>query len=270
MRGSGLKFFGTAFALSFVCMRIGAAERSITELTPLATFSVGKTADWVAITADAVWVASTGPFAVHRIDPKTNTRIASVALPGEPCAGLVTGSGSLWVPLCTAKPSLAKIDLESNTLASVYTVGPPAEEGGIAFGAASIWLIVDKFGSLARINPASGAVIDTFHVPAGSYNPVFLDGRLGDACGGVGVDGHRCRDRKNHCIDRNGAESALSHGGQRCHLDSQSRRRHFDPHRCTQQARNHHPAGHAGSWWRYRPQRRQSMDHHAQSPALAH
>jgi hypothetical protein len=82
-------------------------RRSISELTPAATIHVGKTADWVAVTADAVWVGSTGPYAVHRIDPKTNRLTASVALPGEPCAGLATGFGSLWVPMCTAVPSLA-------------------------------------------------------------------------------------------------------------------------------------------------------------------
>ena len=80
-----------------------------------------------------MWVASTGPFAVNRIDPKTNTRVARVELPGEACAGLVAGAGS-------------------------------------------IWLIIDKLGSLARIDPANGAVLDTFHVPAGSYNPAFLGG----------------------------------------------------------------------------------------------
>ena len=178
MKRSGLSFFATAFAVCFVCTRIGAAPRSIAELTPLATFSLGKTADWVAITADAVWVASTGPFAVNRIDPKTNSKVASVELPGEACAGLAVGAGSLWVPLCAAQPSLAKIDLESNTVTSIFPVGPPAEEGGVAYGAGSVWLIVDKLGSLARIDPENGAVLDTFHVPAGSYNPAFLAGTV--------------------------------------------------------------------------------------------
>lgn len=54
-------------------------SRSITELAPVATIHVGKSADWVAILADAVWVGSTGPFAVHRIDPRTNRRVATVA-----------------------------------------------------------------------------------------------------------------------------------------------------------------------------------------------
>lgn len=178
MKRSSLIFFATAIALCFVGTGIGAAPRSISELTPLATFSLGKTADWVAITDDAVWVASTDPFAVNRIDPKTNIRVARLELPGEACAGLAVGAGSLWVPLCTAKPSLAKIDLKNNAVTSVYPVGPPAEEGGIAYGAGSIWLIIDKLGSLARINPDNGAVLNTFHVPAGSYNPAFLDGTV--------------------------------------------------------------------------------------------
>src|SRR5215467_12399768 len=65
--------------------------RPIAELQATAVVRVGATADWVAITEDAVWVGSTGPFAVHRIDPHTNQRAATVTLPGEPCAGLATG-----------------------------------------------------------------------------------------------------------------------------------------------------------------------------------
>ncbi len=178
MRDFKLQLLAAAIAWLAAPACLAAAQRPIAELNPLVTLKLGKTADWVAITADAVWVASTGPFAVNRIDPKTNTRVASVELAGEACAGLAVGAGSLWVPLCTAKPSLARIDLKSNAVTSIYPVGPPAEEGGIAYGAGSIWLIVDKLGSLARISPASGAVLDTFHVPAGSYNPAVLGGTV--------------------------------------------------------------------------------------------
>jgi virginiamycin B lyase len=178
MRDFKLQLLVFVIALIVAPTSLAAPQRPIAELKPLVTLKLGKTADWVAITADAVWVASTGPFAVNRIDPKTNTRIAVVELPGEACAGLVVGAGSLWVPLCTAKPSLAKIDLKNNAVTSIYPTGPPAEEGGIAFGAGSIWLVVDKLGSLARINPDNGAVLDTFHAPAGSYNPAFLGGTV--------------------------------------------------------------------------------------------
>jgi virginiamycin B lyase len=176
MRDFRMRFLIAVIASVAAPACIAAPQRPIAELKPLAAFALGKTADWVAVTADAVWVASSGPFAVHRIDPKTNTSVARVELPGEACAGLAVGAGSLWVPLCTAQPSLAKIDLKNNTVTAIFPLGPPAEEGGIAFGAGSIWLIIDKLGSLARINPADGSVLDTFHVPAGSYNPAFLNG----------------------------------------------------------------------------------------------
>jgi virginiamycin B lyase len=101
-----------------------AERRPIGELNRTAVIHLGKTADWVSITPDAVWVGSTGPFAVHRIDPKTNRRIATVRLPGEPCAGLAIGFDSLWVPLCGAVPLLAKVDLKSNQLVSVFKTGP--------------------------------------------------------------------------------------------------------------------------------------------------
>jgi virginiamycin B lyase len=152
--------------------------RSISELAPAATIRVGKTADWVAITDDAVWVASTGPFAVHRIDPKTNTEVASVALAGEPCAGLATGFGSLWVPLCTSPPTLARVDLAVNRLTAVFAIGPAAPEGGVATGAGNVWLITDKAGTLARIDPVAGTIRQTLKVPAGSYNPFFVDGQI--------------------------------------------------------------------------------------------
>jgi virginiamycin B lyase len=153
-------------------------SRAIGELTPVATIHLAKTADWVAISEDAVWVGSTGPNAVHRIDPKTNRLVATVTLSGQPCAGLATGFGSLWVPLCAATPSLAKVDLAANRVTTVFAVGPAAAEGGITTGAGSVWLIIDKSGTLARIDPETGSIRQTVLVPAGSYNPHFDGGRI--------------------------------------------------------------------------------------------
>ena len=172
------KFLGLAAMLALFAPSRAGTPRSIAELAPLATIKLGTTADWVAITADAVWAASTGPDAVHRIDPKSDRLLASVNLPGEPCAGLATGSGSLWVPMCTTPPSLAKVNLKTNKLIAIFAVGPAAAEGGIAYGAGSIWLIVNKLGDLARIDPANGRILSTFHVPAGSYNPTFSNGMI--------------------------------------------------------------------------------------------
>jgi streptogramin lyase len=161
---------------------------SMTDLKVAATLSLGKTADWVAVTPEKVWVGSTGPYAVNEIDPQTNQFIR-VELPGEPCAGLALDAQSLWVPLCGTKstkgvkgakgvkPKLAKVDLKTHAL-QVFDVGPAGPEGGVTIGAGSVWLVTDKKGSLARIDPATGSITQTVHVPPGSFNPRFADGHV--------------------------------------------------------------------------------------------
>jgi virginiamycin B lyase len=153
------------------------APRPISELKRTAILHLGKTADWVAVTADSVWIGATGPFAVHKIDPMTNKRVATVLLPGEPCAGLATGFGALWVPLCGRTQTLAKVDLSSNKLLNVFKIGAAAESG-ITTSPDSVWLVTDKQGSLIRIDPSSGAVKQTTRIPPGSYNPFYSDGQI--------------------------------------------------------------------------------------------
>lgn len=155
--------------------RLASVQRPFTKLKPVATLQVGKTADWVVITPDAVWVGSTVPNAVHRLDPATNREVARVTVPGEPCAGLVPGFGSLWVPLCAAKPALAKVDLSSNRVAAVLELGTAAE-CGIAASEDSIWLVVDDHGTLARIDPAKGSISQRVKLPPGSCNPRYSHG----------------------------------------------------------------------------------------------
>jgi virginiamycin B lyase len=168
----------SAASVSAADVSSAVTRRLISELKPTATIHVGKTADWVAITSDAVWVGSTGPEAVHRIDPLSNELVATVKLPGEPCAGLATGFGSLWVPLCSQRSVLARVDLNRNKLTAVINIGPAGAEGGIATSADSVWLVVDKSGSLVRIDPVTGAARQTIQLPGGSYNPFFSDGQI--------------------------------------------------------------------------------------------
>jgi streptogramin lyase len=151
-------------------------SRPISQLQPQVVIQLGKTADWVAVAPDAVWVGSTGPNAVHRIDPGTNKLVATVELAGEPCAGLAVGLRSIWIPLCGKPSALAKVDSARNLVTAVFPTGPAAGEGGITVSADSVWLVTDKDGSLARIDPDTGAVRQTVRVPAGSYNPRFSGG----------------------------------------------------------------------------------------------
>lgn len=152
-------------------------RRDIADLKPSSTIRLGSTADWVAATDDAVWVGSTGPNAVHRIDATTG-QVLAVAVPGKPLAGLATGFGSLWVPVCSETPAVARVDLARRQLADLFPVSFAAPEGGITTGSGSVWLMTDHAGTLTGLNPETGSAHRTLRVPAGSYNPLHSGGLL--------------------------------------------------------------------------------------------
>src|ERR1700732_1313799 len=145
-------------------------------LKPSATTKVGGTADWVLITDDAVWLASTRPYAIQRIDPATNRIVAKVAVPGEACSGLAYGFGSIWVPLCGKKPALVRIDAAKNTISATLPIPPAGPEGGIATSEDSVWMVTDKDGTLTRIDPSVNNVRQKISIPSGSYNSLFSNG----------------------------------------------------------------------------------------------
>jgi virginiamycin B lyase len=145
-------------------------------LKPSATLKIGKTADWVLVTTDAVWVTGTKPNSVQRIDPVTDRIVAKIALPGEACSGLAFGFSSLWIPVCGKKPILIRVDAEKNAVTTTVPVLAVEAEGGIATSTDSVWLVTDKNGTLSRIDPLTNRVRQKISIPPGSYNPVFSEG----------------------------------------------------------------------------------------------
>ena len=143
---------------------------------PSVTIKVGGTADWVLVTSDAVWVASTKPYAVLRIDPATTRIVATVRVSGEVCSGLASGFGSIWAPICGQKPGLVRIDAAKNTITATLPIAPAGPEGGITTSEDSVWMVTDKNGTLHRIDPSTNTVRQKISISPGSYNPLFSHG----------------------------------------------------------------------------------------------
>jgi virginiamycin B lyase len=172
----GAVVLGSATVARAAAPGLPAIQTPFAKLKPGASFKLGATADWVAITPDAVWVGATGPFSVQRIDPRTNRLTDKVELPGEPCAGLAVGFGALWVPVCGDHPGLARVDLSTRKLTGVTPLPAVLEEAGIAAGGDSLWLPLDARGTLGRLDPKTGRLRQAIALPAGSYNPLFAGG----------------------------------------------------------------------------------------------
>ena len=149
-------------------------QRPFSRIRPVASFPISHNADWVLILPREIWVGGAGPNVVHAIDPATNGDRVAISIPGEPCAGLAAGFGSLWVPMCGATQSIARIDLRTHRIVATIPMGP-AEEGGIAVSRNGVWFTSDDAGTLVRLDPRTNAIGKTIRIAAGSHNPI-VDG----------------------------------------------------------------------------------------------
>jgi virginiamycin B lyase len=147
----------------------------VASLKIAAKFKVGKHPDWILITGDSVWFATSKPNTLQRIDASTNKVISKLDLPGEACSGLAFGFDSVWVPLCGKRPSLVRVDSLTNKITASLPFGPPSTEGGIAVSRDSVWIVTDENGTLTRVNPKTNAVQQKISIPSGSFNPLFSE-----------------------------------------------------------------------------------------------
>jgi virginiamycin B lyase len=143
----------------------------IERLKPEAVFAVPGAPDWIAVD-EAVWISNKPKDTVARLDPKTNTVVATVPVGKRPCSGLATGFGSLWVPNC-GDETISRVDLKTAAVTATIRTHIGNTEGSIVTGAGSVWLIVDAKGTLARFDPATNAVVAEIYVAPGSYGLAF-------------------------------------------------------------------------------------------------
>jgi virginiamycin B lyase len=160
-------------------------QRPMTGLHPLATLQVGGRPDWMALTADSVWVTSSSTNSVTRLDAVANKAGESVTI-AKPCSGLAAGFGSLWVPSC-ADHNLVRVDLKTRRIVARIAGGPADSEGGITTGAGSVWMVTSRNGVLARIDPTTNSIVARIKIPPNSYTAAFADGSVWITSTGKGL-----------------------------------------------------------------------------------
>jgi streptogramin lyase len=114
----------------------------------------------VAASEDAVWLVTDPLGKLSRIDPQTNSVVATVDVPAG-SAAVLYGDGALWVTT-PARNLLTRIDAKTNKVTDAIPVGPgPRFE---TFGAGSVWTINQGDGTISRVDARSRKVTATVQV----------------------------------------------------------------------------------------------------------
>ena len=153
-----------------------AVQHPMSDLHPIAKFSIPGSPDWVAI-ADSVWISNNPKSNISQLDPKTNQVGAVITVAKKPCSGLAIAFGSIWVPICS-DGSVQRVDPKSQQIVATIPSGVANTEGGITDGAGSIWMPSDAAGVLSRVDPATNKVISKISIPPDSYTAVFAAGSV--------------------------------------------------------------------------------------------
>ena len=135
-------------------------------------YSLPTSPDWMATGFGSVWVINYQPSALYRIDPNTDTVLASIPLGDDACLGIVVSPASIWVPSCQTG-ELNEIDPSTDRVRNRYPVGiGPDREGAFAYAAGSLWLSSNRPDTtrsvILRIDPATGRTVARITVRATS------------------------------------------------------------------------------------------------------
>jgi streptogramin lyase len=131
------------------------------------TYDARPNPDWVVVAGGSAWVANVGK-GVGRYDARTGRPRGSVGTGTEICTAMVAGAGYLWVVDCSSR-RLFGIDLRTGKPASQVQLPLDGiqEEGALAVGDGSVFVVAAGGAEIARVDIATGHV-DTFAAPPGS------------------------------------------------------------------------------------------------------
>jgi virginiamycin B lyase len=146
-------------------------QHPMDELSPVAEFPVSGHPDWLGVTDEGVWVASSNVNHVVRLNATTN-KPDIVMTVDKPCSGLAVGFGSLWIPSCGTH-TLLRADVKTGAIEATVPAGPADSEGGITTGAGSVWLVTSASSELDRIDAGTNSIVARIQLPKGSFNPIF-------------------------------------------------------------------------------------------------
>jgi hypothetical protein len=135
-----------------------------------AKIEVGKGPMELVVGERAVWILCWATNVLCQIDPEINQVVANVPLGiGIPIGGLAAGAGGIWISKQARLPlgavnALAVVDPGTRQVTKVFKTW---FDGCFALGGGAVWVATPDY--VARIDVASGRVVEKVLVPVGEY-----------------------------------------------------------------------------------------------------
>jgi YVTN family beta-propeller protein len=125
----------------------------------VAEIAVGEGPGYADVAGGSVWVGNHRSDSISRIDPATNSVIATVSVPREP-TGITAGFDSIWTWAFGPDQGVRRIDVATERVTATIPIDAPGGSyTGLVEGAGSMWLAPEG-GRLYRIDPASNTATD--------------------------------------------------------------------------------------------------------------
>ncbi len=145
--------------------KIDPAKMQVVDLIPVGDEPDGGPT-WIAAGAGSIWVGVQNIKAVVRINPSTDTIVATIP-DGGVCRQIAADDRAVWVAGgCDPGPGVTRIDPATNTVTQVSNAGGNSQ--AIALGGDSVWYgTTDNF--LGRIDTNSHRVVGRLRLPGPAW-----------------------------------------------------------------------------------------------------
>ncbi len=138
----------------------GVGGVAFTDCVKLKNMTVASTPWDLAEEFEYIWVTHYGSDTVSKIDPATDTVVATITVGGGP-KGIVAGGGYVWVSNSDDN-TVSKIDPQTDAIVATIAVGTSPE--GITYGGGYVWVPNYSSNNVSKIDPATDTVVATITV----------------------------------------------------------------------------------------------------------
>jgi virginiamycin B lyase len=148
--------------------KIDPATMSVVDVIPIGSLSFAGP-NWLAAGAGSIWTDVPNMNAVVRIDPTTDTVLATIPDKGV-CGALAASDTDVWVaggggPGCL--PGITRIDPTTNTVTASLNAG--GQTDSLALGNGTLWYGTSISNFLGRIDTTASTIVGQLKLPGAAF-----------------------------------------------------------------------------------------------------